>query len=157
MVSTAPITFVVRMLTILDHCRRIFGDRWRIRGQVSLGPWLLTSSTNSYGSSFEPSKKSLIVIFCWVALALFFLFLLVVASYSVSMLAGGPDTSSLTRVFFKRVFLTSITSRTLAFSFPLDCSWMTLTALSPTSSGNGGIAAVWGGRLRIWCCLACCG
>ena len=94
------------------------------------------------------------VIFLCV-LALFFLFLLDVPSSSVSMLAGGPITSLLTRVFLTRVFscafLIDITSGSFAFSFPLASSWITLIALSPVSSGNGGIAAVaCGGRRKIW-------
>ena len=76
------------------------------------------------------------VIFLCV-LALFFLFFpFDVPSYSVSILARGPITSLLTRAF-----LIGITSSSFAFSFPLASSWITLIALSPISSGNGGIAA----------------
>ena len=85
-------------------------------------------------------------------LALFFLFFAFdMPSSSVSILAGGPVTSSLTRAFFTRAFFTGITSGSFAFSFPLASSWITLIALSPISSGNGGIAAVaCGGRRKIW-------
>ena len=35
--KTQEKAFVVWVLTIFDHCRRIFGDKWRSCGQVSLG------------------------------------------------------------------------------------------------------------------------
>ena len=64
-----------------------------------------------------------------------------VPSSSVSMLAGGSDASSLTRAFLAAVLLTGMISGSAIFSFPLLSSWITLTALSPASSGKGGIFA----------------
>ena len=137
------------VLTILDHCCHIFGDKWRSWDHVSLGPWLQTSSTRSYGSYFEPSRKSLMVIFLCV-LALFFLFFFEVPYSSVSMLVEGPVTSSLTHAFLVFAFSTSITSPSSTFSFPLDSKWITFIDLSPASLGNGRIvAATYGGRLKI--------
>lgn len=60
----------MHVLTIFDHCCHILGDKCKSLDQVSLRPWLLTSSTRLYGSSFEPSKKSLMVIFRHVTPAL---------------------------------------------------------------------------------------
>ena len=78
-------------------------------------------------------------------LVLFLLFFFDVPSSLVSMLVGGPVTSSLTRAF-----LIGITSDSFIFAFPLASSWITFTALSPACSGNGGIAvAAYGGRLKI--------
>ena len=74
-----------------------------------------------------------------LVLDLFFLFLLVVALSSVSMLAGGPVASLLSQIFF---FLISITFGIFAFSFPFSSIRTTFIARSPIALGKGGISAV---------------
>ena len=86
-------------------------------------------------------------------LALFFLFFFEVPSFLVSMLAQGPVTSLLTHAFLVFSLSTGITLASSTFSLPLDSKWITFTALSLASLGNGGIAAAaYGGRLKICGC-----
>ena len=93
------------------------------------------------------------VIFLRELVLFFLLALLDVPSSSVSMLAGDPVTSSLNRAFLVAALLTVMISGSVTFSFPLLSSWITLTALSPISSGKGGISATgWGGRLSTCGC-----
>ena len=86
-------------------------------------------------------------------LVLFFLFFFDLPSSLVSMLAKGPVTSSLTHAFFIFDLSIGITLGSFTFSFPLSSKWITFIALSPASSGKGGIAAAaYGGRLKICGC-----
>ena len=81
------------------------------------------------------------VIFLCELVLFFLLAYLEVPSSFISMLAGGPITSLLTRVFLAAALLTGMIFGSVTFSFPLLSSWITLTALSLASSGKGGIFA----------------